>query len=136
MARYRSSFMVAALVGAVLLGTVDCRNAAESAYPASIAPAELAERVGTPAAPLILDVRSSNEYAAGHVPEAINIPHTELAGRLSELGVDKSDEVVVYCLVGKRAALAEQVLAEAGYTGVRHLEGQMRAWQQRGYPTE
>jgi rhodanese-related sulfurtransferase len=136
MARYRSSFIVAALVSAVLFGTVGCRNAAESGYPAPIAAAELAERVGTPAAPLILDVRSPREYAAGHVPAAVNIPHTQLKARLGELRIDKSDEVVVYCMGGKRAALAEQVLAEDGYTGVRHLEGQMRAWQQGGYPTE
>ena len=136
MARYRSSFVVAALASAVLLGTAGCRNAAEPGYPASIAAAELAERVGTPAAPLILDVRSPGEYAAGHVPEAINIPHTQLTVRLGELGIDKSDEVVVYCLGGQRAALAEQVLAQAGYTNVRSLEGQLRAWHGGGYPLE
>ena len=136
MARYGSVCLVAALLSAVLLGTVGCRNAAEPGYPAQITPAELAERVRTRAAPLILDVRSSREYAAAHVPGAINIPHTELAGRLSELGIDKSDELVVYCRSGRRAALAEQVLAEAGYTSVRSLEGQMRAWQGGGYATD
>jgi phage shock protein E len=136
MARYRSVCLVAALLGAVLLGSVGCRNAAELGYAAQITPAELAERVRTRTAPLILDVRSSREYAAGHVPGAINIPHTELAGRLSELEIDKSDELVVYCLSGRRTALAEQVLAEAGYTSVRSLEGQLRAWQGGGYPVE
>jgi phage shock protein E len=136
MARYRSVCLVAALVSAVLLGTVGCRNAAEAGCPVQITPAELAERVRTGAAPLILDVRSSREYAAGHVPGAINIPHTELAVRLGELGVDKSDELVVYCLSGPRSALAERVLAQAGYTDVCSLEGQMRAWQRGGYPTD
>jgi len=136
MARYRSVCLFAALVSAVLLGTVACRNAAEPGYSSQITAAELAERMRKRTAPLILDVRSPREYAAGHVPAAINIPHTELAGRLSELGIDESDELVVYCLGGKRAGLAEQVLVGASYTGVRYLEGQMRGWQGGGYPVE
>ncbi len=136
MARDRSVCLVAALVGALLLGAVGCRNAGEAGHQAHITPAELAKRVGTRAAPLILDVRSRREYAAGHVPEAVNIPYNELAGRLGELEVDKSDELVVYCLNGKRAVLAEQVLTQAGYTHVRGLQGQMRAWHSGGYPLE
>ncbi len=136
MARYRSVCLFAALVSSVLLGAVGCRNAAEPGYAAQITPAELAEQLRTRAAPLILDVRSSREYAAGHVPGAISIPHTELAGRLGELGINKLDELVVYCHSGKRTALAGQVLARAGYTSVRSLQGQMRAWQGGGYPVE
>jgi phage shock protein E len=135
MARHHSVCLVAALLSAVLLGTVGCRDGAKAGCPAQITPAELAERIRTQAAPVILDVRSSREYAAGHVPGAINIPYNQLAGRLGELGIDKSDELVVYCLSGKRAAVAEQVLAQAGYTSVCGLEGQLRAWQGGGYPT-
>ena len=90
----------------------------------------------TRAGPLILDVRSRREYAAGHVPTALNIPYKELAGRLDQLGFEKSDEVVVYCQNGKRALLAEKVLAQAGYTNVKSLQGQMRAWHGGGYPIE
>lgn len=136
MARCRSSFVAAALVSAAVLGAIACRDVARSSYPSQITAGELAKRVRTHSAPLILDVRSPAEYAAGHVPGAFNIPDTQLAGRLGELGVDKSDEVVVYCLGGQRAAQAERVLAKAGYTHVLNLEGQMRGWQQRGYPVE
>jgi rhodanese-related sulfurtransferase len=136
MARHRSVCLFAALVSAVLLSTVGCRDAAEAGCPAQVRPAELAERVRTRAAPLILDVRSRREYAAGHVPGAVNIPYDELAGRLGELGIGKSDELVVYCLNGKRAGLAKQVLAQAGYTSVCGLDGQMRAWHGGGYPLE
>jgi rhodanese-related sulfurtransferase len=136
MTRCRSLPLIAALVVSVLLGGIGCRNAAESGYPAPITPAELAKRMRTRAAPLILDVRSPREYAAGHVPAAVNIPHTELAARLGELGIGKSDEVVVYCLAGPRSALAGEVLAQAGYTSVRSLEGQLRAWYGGGYPLE
>jgi rhodanese-related sulfurtransferase len=134
MARYRSVCLVAVFINAVLLGTVGCRDATEAGCPAPVTPAGLAERMRTQTAPLILDVRSSREYVAGHVPGAINIPHNKLAGRLSELGIDKSDELVVYCLSGQRAAVAEQVLVQAGYTSVCGLQGQLRAWQGGGYP--
>lgn len=136
MVRYRSVRLVAALLGAVLLGSTGCQSGTEPVHPAQITAAELAERVRTEDTPLILDVRSPREYATGHVPGAINIPHTQLASRLDELGINKSDELVVYCLVGKRAAVAEQLLEQNGYTSVRDLQGQLKAWQGDGYPVE
>lgn len=136
MARYRPVCLFAALVGVVLLGSIACRDAAEAGYRQQITPAELAERMGTPTMPVILDVRSPREYAAGHVPGAINIPHNQLASRLGELGIDRSDELVVYCLTGKRAVMAEQLLAQDGYTNVRDLQGQLPAWHGGGYPFE
>jgi phage shock protein E len=136
MARHRSVCLFAALVSALLLGAIDCRYVTESGCPVRITAAELEERMRNVDAPLILDVRSFREYAAGHVPKAVNIPHIQLRGRLGELGIDKSDELVVYCLGGQRADLARQVLVAAGYTCVRHLEGEMRAWQRGGYPIE
>jgi rhodanese-related sulfurtransferase len=136
MARYRSVCLVAALLAALLLAASACRDESRSGYAPGITTAELAERVRTPPAPLILDVRSPREYAAGHIPGAVNIPHTQLAYRLGDLEIDKSDEVVVYCQGGQRSALAEQALADAGYTGVLHLEGQLQEWQLRGYPVE
>jgi rhodanese-related sulfurtransferase len=136
MARYRYLLPLAALAGVLLLGTAACSDATRSGYPSQITAAELAKRVRKPPTPLILDVRSPNEYAAGHVPGAVNIPHAQLEYRLGELGIDKSDEVVVYCLGGQRAAVAEKVLTDSGYTGIRYLEGQMQGWYQAGYPTE
>ena len=87
MARHRSFCLLAALVSAVLLGTVGCPNPAKTGDSTQITAAELAGRMRTRAAPLILDVRSRREYAAGHVPTAVNIPYNELAGRLGEMPV-------------------------------------------------
>jgi rhodanese-related sulfurtransferase len=136
MARCPSARISAALIGAILLATVACREEAQPGYPTQIRPAELAERIGARDEPLILDVRSPEEYMAGHIPGAANVPHTQLAFRLNELGVDKSDEVVVYCQAGGRAGRAKRVLMRAGYRKVRDLRGHMQAWQQGGYPTE
>jgi len=98
--------------------------------------AELADRIDSGSAPMILDVRSLGEFAEGHIPGAVNIPHTELSTRLGELEASKSDEIVVYCGRGGRAASAAQVLTEAGFTQLRDLSGHMRAWQAGGFPEE
>jgi rhodanese-related sulfurtransferase len=102
---------------------------------ATIAPAELARRLSEDP-PLVLDVRTPEEFASGHVPGAVNIPHTELGERLAELPGDRGGEVVVYCERGGRAARAEDLLREAGYTAVRHLEGDMAAWRRDRRPCE
>ena len=87
-----------------------------------------------PAGALILDVRTPEEFATSHVPNAVNIPHTELASRISELDVEKTSPIVVYCERGFRAGRAESVLLEAGYQKVLHLEGDMRAWRANDRP--
>ena len=97
---------------------------------------ELAAMVAKSSAPLILDVRKREEFGAGHIPGALNIPHTELGDRLPELGPDKEREIIVHCKSGKRAAMAAATLAEAGFTGVRELDGHMDGWEAAGFPLE
>jgi phage shock protein E len=101
-----------------------------------ITAAQLAERIGADSAPLVLDVRSRDEYTQGHIPGAVNIPHDELFERLAELPIEKSEEVVVHCKSGRRAGMAEEVLSESGYSNVRNLSGHWEGWQQAGLPTE
>lgn len=102
----------------------------------SISQEELLERIGAGTAPLILDVRSEQEYAAGHIHGAMLIPHDELSLRLAELAAYKNQEVVVYCRSGKRAGVAEQILREAGFTHVRDLDGHVLLWQENARPLE
>lgn len=66
----------------------------------------------------VLDVRSAEEFASGHLPQALAIPHDQLAHRLPELKLSKERPIVVYCRSGKRAEIARQVLESAGYTNV------------------
>ena len=97
---------------------------------------ELMSRIEAEAAPTILDVRTSEEFTAGHVPGAINIPYTELEKRYSELELESSDELVVYCQSGRRAAIAEAALSELGFTNVRDLDGHIAAWKEAELPLE
>lgn len=87
-------------------------------------------------APLLIDVRTPEEFARGHVPGARNIPIDELAPRTDELAAHRDGELVVYCETGRRAAKASVLLAEAGFTRVRHLDGDMAAWRSAGLPVE
>ncbi len=103
---------------------------------ANIGADELMSRIEAETAPTILDVRTPEEFAAGHVPGAINIPYTELEERYSELELEGSDELVVYCQSGRRAAIAEAALSELGFTNVRDLDGHIAAWKQAERPLE
>jgi NADPH-dependent 2,4-dienoyl-CoA reductase/sulfur reductase-like enzyme/rhodanese-related sulfurtransferase len=70
---------------------------------------------------VLLDARSAREYATGHLPGALNIPHTELRDRLAE--VPAGVPVRVYCASGFRSYLALRVLRQRGWTDVSSLSG-------------
>jgi phage shock protein E len=97
-------------------------------------PAELATRLQTDTAPLVLDVRSQAEYSQGHIPGAIHIQHHALTERLDELPIRPTEDIIVYCEAGVRAARAEKILEAAGFESVRPLDGHMRAWRQQQRP--
>ncbi|HEY8538212.1 MAG TPA: rhodanese-like domain-containing protein [Steroidobacteraceae bacterium] len=104
---------------------------------ATIAPDTLAERIEKKDAELIvIDVRTPQEFASGHVPGALNIPHDQLPNRIAELVGAKDKDIVVYCRSGRRAALAQQALAEQGFKRVLHLEGDIVKWQDENRPVE
>lgn len=70
--------------------------------------------------PLVLDVRTSEEFAAGNLPAAINIPVDDLRARLGELPRDR--DIVAYCQVGQRGYIATRILLQAGFK-VQNLSG-------------
>ena len=106
------------------------------AVPTIGAPELVAREAAQDPALVVLDVRTPEEYAAGHVPGAINVPHDEIAGRLGELAGLRDKDVVVYCKSGRRAALALEVLGKHGYTRLSHLDGDMQGWSAAGRPVE
>ncbi len=77
---------------------------------------------------LLLDVRTREEFAAGHVTGAVNIPVQELDARLKELPEKKDQPIVVYCRSGARSAKAAKLLQQAGYTSVHDI-GPMPTWK-------
>jgi phage shock protein E len=102
----------------------------------SIKASDLATLIAANDAPFILDVRTQKEFAAGHVPGAVNIPHTELEARLAELNDHQDDTIIVYCRSGKRAGMAEEKLQQNGFTEISDLDGHMLGWEKDGHPVE
>jgi adenylyltransferase/sulfurtransferase len=86
---------------------------------------ELSERVKKNHLKL-LDVREPHELEISALPNAVNIPLGELAGRLSEL--DSADEMVIFCKSGSRSARGLELLASAGFKKVKNLKGGINAW--------
>jgi rhodanese-related sulfurtransferase len=86
--------------------------------------------------PLVLDVRSPEEYAEGHVPQALNIPHTAIEAKLGRLETYRDRDIVVYCKSGRRAGIALELLKARGFTRLRHLAGDFTAWKAEGRPVE
>lgn len=83
----------------------------------------------------ILDVRTPDEFAAGHLRDAKNIPLADLGSRIGELDKQKTKAVVVVCKQGTRADKAVKMLQKAGFDDVISLDGGLTAWTAAGLPT-
>ena len=84
----------------------------------------------------IVDVREPNEFKAGHIPNARNVPAGDLAGRMKELEKLKAKPLLLVCQSGARSAQACSGLQKDGYAQAVALAGGMAAWQQAGMPVE
>lgn len=83
---------------------------------------------------LMLDVRELDEWAAGHMPDAVFIPLGELESRTAELPTDVP--IVVYCRSGNRSAVGRDILLGAGFPAVTSMAGGFNAWAAAGYKSE
>lgn len=70
-----------------------------------------------------IDVRTAEEYAAGHLAVATNIPFDVIAAHISSITTDKSAPIHLYCKSGRRAEIALQTLQSLGYTKVTNEGG-------------
>lgn len=94
----------------------------------SITVQQLRERDGVP----LIDVREPDEFAAGHVPGAVNIPMSTIGERLYDLPDGAFD---VICQVGGRSGRVVQALESRGYD-VTNVDGGTGDWIAAGYPVE
>jgi phage shock protein E len=83
---------------------------------------------------IILDVRTPQEYASGHLPGAINIDveASDFADRVS--GLDEAAETLVYCQTGNRSGVATDQMADLGFSDLADLQGGIEAWSAAGEP--
>ncbi len=82
---------------------------------------------------LLLDVRTPEEFASGHIPGAVNISLQTLESRLSELPTDQP--IVIYCRSGNRSATAANILLRRGFAPLYDLGG-ILTWQAQGLPVQ
>jgi apolipoprotein D and lipocalin family protein len=96
----------------------------------AVTAADLKARLSSSAAkPVVLDVRRAEEYVAGHVAGAVNVAHTDVvANPAASVSASKDAEIILYCGSGRRASMAIEALRSAGYTNLKHLEGDYPAW--------
>lgn len=83
--------------------------------------------------PLIIDVRSKDEFKQGHLQGAINIPYDSLF-EYKQLDAYKAQEIIVYCRSGRRAQVASNVLQDKGFNKLADLNGHLLLWQKLKYP--
>ena len=102
----------------------------------SIAPADLIQLIDRDAAPRILDVRTRAEFAAGHVPGAINVPFTEVWSRAVDTSPMTGGPVIVYCGHGPRAWIASLGLCRLGVRRIVYLRGHWAGWRRAGLRVE
>ena len=105
-----------------------------SAAPASgakIGAAEFAAALKLPGT-TILDVRTPQEYAQGHLPGAVNVDVSSPDFTAQLAALDPSAPYAVYCHSGNRSGVAVSTMAEQGFTDAYHLEGGITAWQEAG----
>lgn len=82
----------------------------------------------------VIDTRTPGEYAGGHVPDALNIPHMAVVSRKDDLANDK--EIIMICETGARSALACEFAASLGFKDLYNVEGGTSAWKKAGYAVE
>ncbi|SDU29959.1 rhodanese-like domain-containing protein [Halopseudomonas salegens] len=84
----------------------------------------------------LIDVRESDEFAAGHIAGAVNIPRGLLEFKLSSTPEMSARDLklVLYCKTSGRAALAANSLQQMGYLNVQSISGGFEAWSDAGKP--
>lgn len=85
--------------------------------------------LGASAKTVLIDVRTAEEFAAGHLDGALNIDYQVVAQRIGGAGVAKDDEVILYCRSGRRASIALETLKGMGYQHVLNYGGMEEARQ-------
>lgn len=85
---------------------------------------------------IIVDVRTPEEFQQGHVPNAINVPLSDIIDNPAILRSSKEKPIVLYCRSGYRAGKAAEALHKEGHQNMRHLEGDMQGWLKAGLSVE
>ena len=84
---------------------------------------------------IIVDTREDNEWARGHIPNAVHLGKGVIERDIEKAIPDKDTTLVLYCGGGYRSALAADNLQRMGYRNVISMDGGWRGWTEAGFPT-
>jgi rhodanese-related sulfurtransferase len=84
---------------------------------------------------IIIDTREDNEWARGHIPNAVHLGKGVIERDIEKAIPDKDATLVLYCGGGYRSALAADNIQKMGYRNVISMDGGWRGWTEAGFPT-
>ena len=120
------NFSVFALLLIMIIISVSCgqtnQNEKEAVY-LNISAQEAKKIMDSETGYVILDVRTEEEFAEGHIPGAILIPDYEIEAKAEQILTDKNQLILVYCRSGRRSKIASEALVSLGYTNIREFGG-------------
>ncbi|MDN4094596.1 MULTISPECIES: rhodanese-like domain-containing protein [Bacillales] len=87
---------------------------------------ELSKQFTNNSKKVIIDVREPREYENGYIPGAINIPLSQIKGRMKDIPTDK--DIFLYCQSGMRSKQAARILTKGGFKNLFNLQGGIMAW--------
>ena len=111
------------LISLSLFGFVACQDGESNATYEQITAKEAKAVMDTKQNHIIIDARTEEEFAEGHIENAILIPEYEIAQRAEKELPDKDAMILVYCRSGRRSKIASQELVKLGYTNVKEFGG-------------
>lgn len=114
--------LLAGILSILLCACTDTKENKEAVY-MNITAEEAKKIMDTESEYVILDVRTEEEFAQGHIPGAILIPDYEIREEAESSLPDKDALILVYCRSGRRSKNAAQILLELGYTNIREFGG-------------
>ncbi len=83
---------------------------------------------------VVLDLRNQSEYSAGHIVDALNIPYTSLASRMTELDRHKEKPLILVCKMGQHSRAVSKTLMKAGFLRIVRMQGGMAEWSAANLP--
>jgi phage shock protein E len=98
-----------------------------------ITPEKVQQAIENKSDVVIVDVRTPEEYAKGHIVTSKLVPIDELQAKIADVIPDANATVYVYCFSGSRSAPAVQYMLSAGYKNAFHMPSGLLAWRHKGY---
>ena len=109
------------LISLSLFGLTACQDGGNNATYEQITPQQAKEIMDTEQEYIIIDARTEEEFAEGHIENAILIPEYEIKDRAEKELPDKDALILVYCRSGRRSKIASEELVKLGYTNVKEF---------------